>query len=344
MTATYDAIVVGTGGVGSAALHYLAKRGLSVLGIERFTAAHDRGSSHGHTRVIRQAYFEHPDYVPLLLRAFELWNEIEQEVERKLFARVGLLEVGPPDGIVIQGVETSARQHDLRVTRFGRDEAEREFPSHRIPEGSVAIFEQEAGYLFVEECVRSQLELARRHRAELRFDEAVTQWTSTQEGFLLRTDRSTYECQHLVITAGAWATELMADLSLPLRVLRKHLHWFPSSSSATSARGNQPTFFYERPGGFFYGFPALDERGVKVAEHSGGEPVGDPLQCDRRADPRDLARVTQFAQKYLPDVSDHAVDHAVCMYTMSTDEHFIVDRHPAMPRLTFVAGVIWPRV
>src|SRR6185295_8762413 len=143
---SYDVIVLGTGGVGSAAAFHLARRGAKVLGIDQYPSGHDRGSSHGETRVIRQAYFEHPDYVPLLLRAYELWRELEEQVGIDLLHQVGLVQVGPPDGFVVAGVLQAAQLHGLSVESLAADEVPKRFPGFRVPDGSVGVFEPAAGY------------------------------------------------------------------------------------------------------------------------------------------------------------------------------------------------------
>src|SRR4029453_17711147 len=225
---TYDVIVLGTGGVGSAAAYHLAKRGAEVLGIGRFPGGHDRGSSHGETRVIRQAYFEHPDYVPLLLRAYELWGELEQVSGEDLLHQVGLLQVGPPGGAVVGGVLESARRHGLHVESLSAGEVHGRFPGFRVPEGSVGVFEPAAGYLKVERCVLAHLAAARQHGAEFRFGSAVLQWRESAGSITVETEAGEwFQAAKLVITAGPWAPQLLSDLQIKLTVRRKHLYWFP---------------------------------------------------------------------------------------------------------------------
>ena len=337
--AAYDAIVLGTGGVGSAALWQLARRGLKVLGIDRFEAGHDRGSSHGQTRIIRQAYFEHPDYVPLLKRAYELWAELESARGEKLFHQVGLLEIGPADGVVVPGVLESARRYDLEVDELSPSEAARRFAGFQIPEGSVAVFERRAGYLLVERCVKAHIEEATKLGAELRIGASAKSWSVENGTVKVETDAGSFQAARLILTAGAWTGQLCRDLGVPLRVLRKHLHWFACDDPRFSQDGGCPTFFYETPQGYFYGFPRIDERGVKFAEHSGGELVADPLHVDRSLDQTDLARIDAFRSAHLPGVSANHLDHAVCMYTVTPDEHFIVDRHPQHEQVVIAAGL-----
>ncbi len=334
-----DVIVLGVGGVGSAALYHAARRGAKVLGIERFAPPHDRGSSHGQTRIIRQAYFEHPDYVPLLQRAYALWRALEEQTGRKLYHAVGLLEVGPPQGVVLPGVLQSAAQHNLKVETLSAEEARRRFPAFQVPEEFGAVFEQDAGYLLVEDCVRTHVEAAQRLGAELRTGETVQTWRAEKDGVVVETDRGRYTAARLILSPGAWAGQHLADVALPLRVARKHLHWFANHDERLRQDHGGPCFFYETPQGYFYGFPQIDQRGLKAARHSGGEEVGDPLAVDRNVDPADLADVQRFLVSHLPGVSTQPAGHTVCMYTLTPDEHFLVDRHPQWPRVVLTAGL-----
>lgn len=336
---SYDTIVIGTGGIGSATLFQLANRGNRVLGIDRFPAAHDRGSSHGQTRVIRQAYFEHPDYVPLLLQAYRSWEQLEHLSETKLYFEVGLLEAGPRDGILAPGVLNSARQHGLQVEELTDREARSRFPGYRLSDGWQIMFEHQAGYLLVETCVRTHLEQAQRLGAELLFGQTVRGWQAVRGEIRVEMDNGVLSAGRLIITAGAWATQLLSDLDIPLRVLRKHLHWYANQNPGYHATNGAPVFFFEVPFGFIYGFPQIDSRGVKVAEHSGGELVADPLNVDRRVDMQDRRRVESFLRSHLPLVSNDHTDHSVCMYTMTPDDHFLVDRHPEFENVCFAAGL-----
>ncbi len=336
----YDAIVLGTGGVGSAAAFHLARRGARVLGLDRFPGGHDRGSSHGQTRIIRQAYFEHADYVPLLRRAYELWAELESLADEKLFHQVGLLQIGPPEGYVIGGVLGAANQHGLAVDELTGAQSQARFPGFRVPEGMVGVFEPAAGYLRVERCVLAHLAAAKQHGAELRTDATFLSWKADNQGVSVATDHGNFTAERLVITAGAWSPQLLADLGIPMTVRRKHLHWLECDHPVY--RGpNAPTFFYEMPHGLFYGFPATDELGVKVAEHSGGETVSNPLTDPRPLEELDLERVRDFVGEQLPAVGKSArhMRHEVCFYTMSPDEQFIIDSHPRHKNVVFSAGL-----
>ncbi len=339
ITNSHDVIVLGAGGVGSAAAFHLARRGVRVLAFERYGAAHDRGSSHGRTRIIRQAYFEHPDYVPLLRRAYDLWGELEAIREETLFHRVGLLEVGPHDGALVPGVLESARRHGLDVETLSPAQASARFPMFRFPDGFAVVFERSAGYLRVEACVRAHLEEAARAGADLRFDEPVLEWKATREGVVVQTDRGAYAAARLVVCGGPWAGTLLDGIGVRLDVVRKHLHWFETDDTRFHETAGCPTFLFELPHGQFYGFPDTGGAGVKVAEHTGGEPVADPVTVDRSVDPVDRARIVHFLRAHLPGVSDRSTAHAVCMYTMSPDRHFLVDLHPGHRNVGFAAGL-----
>lgn len=338
--ANYDVIVIGCGGVGSATLWQLARRGARVLGIEQFDGVHDRGSSHGHTRVIRQAYFEHPDYVPLLVAAYDLWRELEHDWEKKLYYDIGLLEAGPPDGVVVPGVLASARKHDLAVEQLDAVEVERRFPGFRLQEGTSAVFERDAGYLLVEDCVQAHLDRAVALGAELKTRTAVREWRVENGVVRVDCDDESFTASRLVLATGAWSGPLLGRLGIRLRVVAKHLHWYANDDPRYLGSRGCPVFFFETTNGYFYGFPQLDARGVKVAEHSGdGEDVTDPLHVCRDVDPVDRQRTVDFLKNSMPGVSERPTEHSVCMYTMSPDEHFIVDADPDHENVLLAAGL-----
>lgn len=335
----YDLVVVGVGGVGSAALCYAARRGLRAVGLEQFVPGHDCGSSHGQTRAIRMAYFEHPDYVPLLKKAYWLWNELEQALARRLFYRVGLLEIGPPQGEVISGVRRSAAEHGLPIIEYQPEEVVGRFPGFSVPEGCCVLFEENAGFLLVEECVLAHLELAERLGAHLRHTTQVFALQGSSNGVEVVTSSGIVCARYAVVTPGPWAPQLLAPLGLPLRVLKKHLHWYRTASRCYHVDAGCPVYFFEIGNQFFYGFPQLDERGIKVAEHTGGELCTDPLTTSRDVDPVDRQHVESFLARCMPQVLLSPTDHAVCFYTMTPDGHFIVDRHPHFEHVSYAAGL-----
>lgn len=333
-----DAIVVGTGGIGAAAAYHLAARGARVIGIDRFPPVHDRGSSHGHTRLIRKAYFEHPDYVPLLLRAYELWRELEQAVGRSLLVESGLVIGGPPDGEVVKGVLRSAEIHSLPIESMTPAEASARWPAIRMPDDWAAVHEASGGYLFVEECVRAHIEAAQRAGATFEHGVTVRSWRAADGGVIVETDRGTVSADRLVLTPGPWAADLLRMPCLPLQVLRKSLFWYEPSAGPAVTAGEFPCFAFDAPTGFYYGFPALDDRGLKIAEHSGGRPIADPLEVDPTIDAGEQSRVEAVLADHLPGVGRRCLAHKTCLYTMSPDSHFAVGSHPDEPRVAVAAG------
>lgn len=346
MTQTFDTIVLGVGGFGSGALYHLARRGARVLGIERFGIAHDRGSSHGETRIIRKAYFEHPDYVPLLHRAYELWRELERESDCTLLHPVGLFIAGAPECESVSGTLLAAKLHNLSIEKLDASEGRRRFPGYRFRDRFTVVFEPDAGYLDVENCVAEHIAAAARHGAEVRTGETVVSWQSDGRRVTVRTDRDQYSAATLVITAGPWASQLLGDPSATpghfdwnarLRVVRKPVFWFAADDVYDVDQGNS-TFFFETAAGQFYGFPRIDGQTIKLAEHTGGDTVADPLTVDRDLKPSDMTRVREFVREYLPALDPQPVRHSVCMYTKTPDSHFCIDRHPEWVNVVVAAG------
>lgn len=342
MADVFDVIVLGVGGFGSGAAYHLAQRGLRVLGLDRFGAVHDQGSSHGETRIIRKAYFEHPDYVPLLLRAYDLWADLESESQRQLFWKCGLMLAGLPDSEAVSGARLSATQHGLTIENHSASDASKRWPGFRVPDSFDVVFEPDAGLLRVEDCVRTHLDRAVAHGATLHFDEPVVSWSSTGRDVRVRTATREFVASSLVITAGPWAASVLVDLKLPLQVLRKPVLWCETTSPAYNLDASMPTFYFEMPNrgaaSTFYGFPSLDGRLLKVAQHSGGDLVADPSLVDRQLHEADVQPIANFLKACLPGVRPQPARHAMCLYTVTPDRHFVVDRHPEFPNVVIGCG------
>lgn len=322
---TYDVIVAGLGAAGSAAAAEAAARGARVLGLERFARGHALASHHGRTRITRLAYFEHPDYVPLLRRAWARWRELEAEADQTLLVETGGVYAGPPDDELVAGSLASAREHGLEVERLTSAEVRERFPALRLGEGMAAVFERQAGLLIPERCVAAQLDRAERAGAALRFEEPALEWSADGSGIRVRTASGEYAADRLILAAGAWTDRLVADLALPLRVERVPLHWFEPADPASFAR--LPVYILSTEDGHFYGFPYLADQGLKVARHGDGD-LTDPDALDRGHRPADEQRVRRFIRRYLPGGDGRLRESTVCMYTRTPDGHFIIDRHP----------------
>ncbi|MEN1680984.1 MAG: N-methyl-L-tryptophan oxidase [Planctomycetota bacterium] len=337
-----DAVVLGLGGVGSAAAWKLAARGLRVIGVDRFTPPHDQGSSHGQTRIIRQAYFEHPDYVPLCQRAYTLWAALEEPLGERLFERTGLIEAGPADGVVVQGVLHAAAEHGLPVERFTAAEARSRWPQFHVPDELAVVHEPTGGMLYVERCVQACLDAARLAGADLRRGVTARGWRSEPGGVVLETDQGEVSADRLVVAAGPWAGGLLGELGVPLEVRRKSLFWFDAPADGVSKNHSpdaMPPFLFELPDGVYYGFPSVEPWGVKVGDHAAGKPLARPEDVDRSIDRAEQQAVERFVETHLPSLKRPAHHHATCFYTMTPDEHFVVDRLPSDERICMAAGM-----
>ncbi|QNI31067.1 N-methyl-L-tryptophan oxidase [Alloacidobacterium dinghuense] len=346
MAETYDVIVIGLGGMGSAAAYHLARRGKRVLGLERFTPAHDRGSSHGSSRIIRQAYHENPGYVPLVLRSYELWEQLERDTQAQLLTIAGGLYLGTEDSDVVQGSLRSAREHNLAHELLDQKEIRRRFPVLHPRAEDCAVYETQAGFLRPEAAVAAHLGLATRGLAmqggaALHFEEPVSNWQITNGGAVrVTTAKGTYEAGHLVIAPGAWAESLL-KLSLPLHVRRHVMAWFdPPEGIADFSPDCFPIYIW-RTGAdtVFYGFPATDceHCGVKAAMHSGGD-ICTAETIERKYQARDIAEIREQLAAYIPALNGRLLHAATCMYTMTPDEHFIVSRHPDYAQVSVACG------
>ncbi|HEX2035505.1 MAG TPA: N-methyl-L-tryptophan oxidase [Chloroflexota bacterium] len=336
---SYDVIVVGLGAMGSAAAYHLARRRQRVLGLEAFTLGHTFGSSHGESRITRQAYYEHPSYVPLLLRAYSLWETLQQEAGTELLRLTGGLFVGRPQGHLVTGSLHSARLHQLPHEVIDAAEIRRRYPQCQVRDDQVAVFEPRAGILFPERCIEAHLRLAGAAGAELRYDEPMRAWSAAGDGLEIRTDSGRYRAPRVVFTAGSWLGPLLADLRLPLQPERNVVFWLqPQRTPEQFEPDRFPIFIWEtEDAGTFYGVPHLQRPGVKVARHHSGETCR-PETVRREADAADELPVRRFVKQAMPALDGPVAGSVVCLYTNTPDEHFVIDRHPSVPGLFYAGG------
>lgn len=310
----------------------LARRGLRVLGLDRYVPPHAHGSTHGRTRIIREAYFEHPAYVPLVQRAEHLWLELEREVGERLFVRTGGLMIGPEHGALVTGARTSAEQHGLPHELLTSSELRRRFPALRPATDVVALHEPRAGVLFPEACVRALQACLRSDTAVLRVGEPMLTWRV--EGGVVRvaTAFGEYVADRLVLALGPWLPEFLNGAQIQLAVERQMQHWFaPREPSELFSPDRLPIALWETTERMFYTIPDFGD-GVKIAVHHDGE-VTDPQRVRRTINEQEDANARALVERFLPDAAGDLRDHMVCLYTNTSDGHFMIDRHPSCPEV-----------
>jgi sarcosine oxidase len=330
-------IVIGLGIMGSATAWALARRGVRVLGLEQYAPFHALGSSHGKTRIIREAYFESPEYVPLVQRAYELWDELGERTGRRLLRVTGGVSIGRLDSPFIVGARESAQRHGLAHELLDAQEARKRFPVLALPDDFVALFEGRAGILFAEECWRAFCEDAVRHGAELRFGVRVHGFAPDGEGMTVETESGRLRADRVVVTAGPWSTTLLADLGLPLEVRRVLVVHVQPDDPTRFRPEVLPIFGMDVPEGEYYGFPFLPDQGVKFGRHDDGE-VCTPESVRRTVTDDEVRWMTGVLERYLPGAAREVLMTVTCLYTMTPDSHFVIDRHPEWPQVVFAAG------
>lgn len=335
----YDVIVIGLGGMGSAAAYHLAARGQRVLGLEKFTPAHDKGSSHGGSRIIRQSYFEDPAYVPLLLRSYELWNKLASDSQRDVYRITGGLFIGPPDCQTVAGSLTASLRWRLPHEVLDAGEIRSRYPNFTPGADDIALYEQMAGFARPELTVASHLGLAEQAGATLQFGEEVLEWAETASGVTVRTGRGTYAAGQLVICPGAWAPQLLTEFGIPITIERQVLYWLdPIGGAAPFAE--HPIFIQEGADGMqIYGFPAIDgaRGGVKVAFFRKGV-VCTPDTIDRTVYDHEVREMRTRAAELLPALDGRCLQSATCMYSNTPDQNFVIARHPECASVTVACG------
>ncbi len=331
-TRKFDTIVVGLGAMGSAALYHLASRGVRALGIDRFAPPHSHGSTHGRTRIIREAYYEHPSYVPIVQRAYELWAELERKAGQPLFVQTGGLMIGPPEGLLFAGALRSAKEHGLEHTILSPAEVHARYPGFVVPEVSLALLEPRAGLLFPEKCVESHLALAERAGATIRTGVMVNAWDA-DAGVRVATDAGDFRADSLILAAGPWLPSLVPDLDLPLEIERQLFHWFaPASHPEWYDAAHSPISLIEYADDrYFATFPDVGH-GVKAGIHHEGAAI----DIDAAREPATAAEgreMLALLARYLPQAAGRILDRATCVYTNTPDHDFLLDTHPAHPNV-----------
>ncbi len=339
MAAHFDVIVVGVGAMGAAACWEFAKRGVRVLGLEQFDIPHNRGSSHGYSRMTRMAYCEHPDYVPLLRRSNSLWRELEQESGESILHLVGGLYMGPLSGDLVGGSQRSAQQHGLAHELLDHRTLAQRHPQFVLPEDWVGLHEPQAGFLLPELAISSLVTCALRRGAEIHGHEPVLSWKVETGHVTVTTARETYHAEKLVLSGGAWSNRLVSNLGVNLVVTRQTLGWVWPKEWSSFKLGTLPVWMIDRlDGALHYGFPMVTQSpGFKVALHVPLQPT-DPDHVERDILPGDEETFRACLRRFLPTANGPLLALRTCLYTNSPDAHFILDRHPQHDRVVVAAG------
>jgi sarcosine oxidase len=333
----YDVIVTGLGGMGSAAAYHLAARGLRVLALERHALGHDQGSSHGLTRIIRLAYFEHPSYVPLLRRAFDLWRALESASGARLLHVTGGLDVGWPGSDVLEGSRRSCIEHGLPHEVLDATALRRRFPAWRPAASAAAVWQPDAGFLTPERAIDAHARGAAAHGAVIRTNERVLEWQTTSSGVRVRTDRGAYDAGQLVLAGGAWMGQLAPVLQRLLAPERQVLGWFGVADTGLFAAGRFPVFVLDAGEGRFYGFPEFEVPGFKIGKYHHRFETIDPDRMDRACHAEDEAALREAVARYFPAANGPLLQSKTCLFTNTPDEHFIIDRDPDTPAVLLVS-------
>jgi len=335
--AHFDVIVIGGGTMGTAAAWELGKRGLKALVLEQFEHVHANAAHSGESRIIRHAYAEGPDYVPLVFRADDLWMELEALAGEVLFHRVGAIELSAPGNNHAALARESAVEHGIPFEWLAMDDVRNRYPQFAVGDDWVGGFGDRGGFLDVERSLRVMADQARLHSVEIREHAKVQGWSASDSGVTVSVNGDTETADRLIITAGSWTNQVLGDAALPLRVLRKTLFWLEVDDPARYTPEVLPVYIVGLPHHEFYGFPSWGRPGIKVAIHSGGDET-DPNTVDRTISAEEREEIVDVARMALHGVTGTVLHEATCLYTVSPDHDFIVDFAPGTRNVVIGAG------
>ena len=338
MTTIYDAIVIGAGGMGSAAAYYLSRMGQKTLLLEQFQLDHDRGSSYGESRIIRYAY-DHPAYIALAKASYPLWRELEAASGEELYIKTGGIDFGIADDPQMLAIDHSLTVSQIPFEKLSPAETAQRFPQFRLEDGMETIYQADAGVLKASQCVKAHVRLAQQQGTTLIEQAIVQRITPTADHVTIETSQGTFQAGRLVMAAGSWSKHLLEKigLALPLAPTREQQLFFRGNPPENFLPDQFPTFIAWLPEITFYGISNVDGKGFKCAQHRSGEVV-DPDQVKREIDPAYIERVRGFMKHHIPTGDGEPTAGRICLYTMTPDEDFIIDRHPEYPYISFGAG------
>ncbi|MEO8610613.1 MAG: N-methyl-L-tryptophan oxidase [Chloroflexota bacterium] len=340
MANTYEAIVLGAGAMGSAAAYHLAKAGQRVLLLEQFEIDHQKGSSYGFSRITRYAY-EHPSYVHLMKSVFPAWSALEAEAGETLYTKTGGLDFGRPSQLSLKNIMNALDAESIPYELWTAAEGRKHFPQFQFEPDMLIIYQADSGILSASKCVRTHIRLAEHNGADIRANTPIMSITPSADGVEVKTDTDTFSAAKLVITAGSWAKSVLATLglNLPLIPLQCQEIYFDTDHPADYEPSRFPTFIghmldvYDRSP---YGIANHQDSGLKVGFH-GGKPVEHPSEINYTPDPDEAKRAMGFTERFLPGVKS-ARTSRVCLYTVTPDEDFVIDKHPEFPHIVFAGG------
>ena len=330
----FDAIVIGVGTMGAPACYYLAKRGYKVLGIEQFDITHEFGSHDGQSRIIRKAYFEHPAYVPLLNKAYENWKKLEDDTGEQVYYQTGVAYFGRQHETVLKGVKLSADRYNIPVEKIDIASSKKRFTQFNIPENFETLFEPEAGFITPEKAIKLYAGQAVKFGAEIHTHEKVIDWRKAGNRLVVNTNKKSYYCNKLIITAGAWSGNMIPRISGKIEVTRQFVAWIKPKNWNDYTLHNFPCWMIddERPG-CYYGFPILppdkfgEPHGLKIACHYPGS-ITEADKVNRQNTEEDIENIRYALDKYFPGIFNGMVTTKTCLYASLPDENFIIDKLP----------------
>ncbi|WP_138420573.1 N-methyl-L-tryptophan oxidase [Aquibacillus sediminis] len=335
----YEVIIVGAGTMGMAAGSYLAKQGKCVLLIDSHNPPHAEGSHHGETRIIRHAYGEGENYVKMALRAQELWHELQVQSDEDIFIPTGVINIGQPDSTFIQNVISSAETHSLNVEKLTKEEINQRWTGFQVPEGYIGCYEVDSGVLMSENCISAFRKQAEAHGAVLKVNASVTNISIFENSVEVKAGDESFTAASLIMTPGAGTRKLLplVDLDLPLQELRNTFSWFETDEHIYQS-STFPAFSFKLPNETYYGFPSIEQAGVKIGRHDGGI----PRDMNKALEPfgtydQDKQDVPNFANRCMPNVGPHKMGKA-CTYTDTPDGDFIIDKHPNHEHVVIACG------
>lgn len=339
MNKTFDVIVIGLGCMGSSATMQLSMRGQKVLGLEQFEPFHELGSSHGSTRAIRLSYYEHPSYVPLLKRAYDIWHELEWLTGETLIDECGCLTIGKPQHEVIQGIRQSAGLHHLKLSELNAREIRNRFPVFQPEDDEIGLLEPHGGFVWARRCLQAFQNISMHNGASLHYGEVATSLEFHGNGVTVKTNKSEYHAGRVVLCAGPWVSKFLGPAGNPIRLMRQTLHWFTPSNPVAFSRFKTPVFMFAKDQAFYYGFPLVEPAGVKIARHYGQPEVAKVEQIDRMVHPEDEISIRKFLAGSIPSLQNSASAQSKgCIYTLTPDRHFLLGALQNYPQMIVAGG------